>query len=225
MIANHNPDGLLILDVEGAPRFKEFVSGVGYPDDKGHETYANYWYVVMGVQEDGDYAVVAEGSTKDIHTLGHELTDWKDRLFIKRIFVGESQPTAIRILRDPWQIDGLAGYASNGKSLITRQPKWVHQAEHWASFRDRNTIASVIAVPTDVEVGYSLLVALHDQKKIGTRTTTPRVEWVLNFDPPLNDIFRHPLMQALSHCICRLEKEKNHSPMGQPKPRYGDKRR
>lgn len=227
MRAEYDKDGLLGIGVEGAPKFTEIVCGIGWPDKIGHETYAETWLAVIGCHEDDSYTILTEASALDTYTLGVKLTDLKDQLLISRIFTDDSQPTNTRALRDPWQIDGLCGYASLGKSLLTGRPKYIHEPNFWPFFRDRSTIATIIARPTDLEYGYSLIISLLEQNRLQTRLSTPRSEWVLNFEPPINDILRHPLMQAISHCIVFLEKEgkgkkRNTIPA---KPRYGDKKK
>lgn len=229
MIATRNEStGILTLDVEGSPSFKEIVAGIGWADKTGHETFARNWCVVIGLHEDNTYTSIAEGATPDIANLGVQLTDLKDQLLITRIFTDESQPASVRTLRDPWQTDGLCGYASHGKSLITRRPNYVHEPDFWDHFRNRSVIASLISLPADLQYGYSLLISLLERNIFWTRTTTPRTEWVLNFEPPLEDIFRHPLFQALSHCITFLEREKRSrqsTHQSIPQPRYGNKRK
>lgn len=219
---------LLILDVEGAPRFKEFVAGLGFADELGTDSYELHWFCVIGQTEDNRYVAIAEASDISLLDLAKDqVVDWKDRLLIKRIWIDQGYPHFARSLRDPWTVDGLASYASSGKGWITGKPKYIHEPEYWPQFRGygEEHRASILVSLEDVEMGLTIMKNLIGEDRFSARTTTPRLSWVSQLKPPIELVLKHPIIKAVSHCLFNLERERlRASPVATAKPRYGNLR-
>jgi hypothetical protein len=191
-----------------APRFKEFVAGVGWMDPTGTELELMNWATIVGHREDGEYEVVEE-ICSNLSGLCDKLTDAKDRWMVKRIFCDRSNPTHIEVLS---KHDGLVRYFHSGRTRAGKK-LWLHPNDHWAHFRSRERIALIPLIEqltVDTLSAAELVDRLTSKGLLGVRGC-PRLEKIMGLSPA--EVVRHPAIKALAYPLIVLEREKARASM------------
>lgn len=217
-------------DEAEAPSFVGFSAGIGYLDPKGKDHYGRHWFVVVGESEGHEYFIMTAEFSADLQGLAKALTDWKDDLHIQRIYLDDTDLQSLRYLRGfgPADWDGLTVYRSDGKDKMGKE-KWIHKADFWPKFRDRETIAHIVPVPESIRVnlsaGYDLLLTLEKADRVRYRPESLAIATVRR-EEKRDDVIRHPLLQATIWTISMLERTRPGSSrfVQSPPPRYGNLR-
>jgi len=206
-VMGRDPETEKEIPIPGVPKFKRFSAGIGWLDDSGHEDYAKHAFVVIGEQEDGCYAAFAEYSSEHVGMLATELTNWKDMLLVDRAFVDFRDWELCQSLRTH---DGLTRYFQDENAMGILQ--YVHSDEHWPHFRERDITLSLLPfsdlVTANWGSGYDLMRMMSGQGKFHILDECPGLKRVMRQQPPLKDIFRHPLLKAAGGCLTMMEKLK-----------------
>lgn len=177
-----------------APKFKEFVMGVGWLDPQGQDHFAANWALVLGVQEDGRYAAITEST--GIEDFAKKLVALKDTYLVQRIFAEQTEQTEDQIRELRWK-PGLCFY----KGYRDKAGKWKHTGNDTPTFRDYQTVASVTGVEGVEATAAAVMERLRGLVKstdLIVRNDCPRFQWILRQRAPFNRVFRHPLFKAVT---------------------------
>lgn len=224
MITYNEQKDLYIHSDPRWPRFKEIVAGVGWLDPKGDDMALLNWGVVIGHKEDGGYSVLGE-ITGDVMSLCEKLTAAKDTLLIQRIFCDRTLPQLTKVLVDH---DGLTRYFSKGKDVFDRE-QYLNPPEHWPTFRDRETKATLIPLvedlTADMQAAVELVRRLVDGAALKIRSECPNMMRIVRLS--LDELLTHPGIKALAYPLTILEREKARRTTTDRKPPiiYGNLRR
>ena len=196
--------------ISNSPRYKEFCMGVGWLDPSGDGEYGKHAIVAVGITETDVYEVFVEvqGSLAELVPV---MIEGKDALLIDRTFLDTSNEAALRFLRDPETADGLTGYEQ--EETEHGNMVYVRKSSTWKAYRDRRTYTALVPVDekfiANPEIVLDTLKSLARQKRFEVRPECPEVARVISKDPPLDNIFRHPLFRATGYAVVMMEKTRD----------------
>jgi hypothetical protein len=210
MRVEYNEDtGVYSLD-SPALRFTDVVSGVGWlTENAKNQDHQKHACTCMARKEDGVYYLMGECSGT-WPTITDQLIAWKDTLLVDRVYTDGSMPGMERDMR---LVDGLCRYDHQGKDVLGKL-QYVSRLpyETWETFRDRQTVASVIPVPLhmrgDGESAIGCLERLGKEKRLQVKNTLSATMQLLSQTFDSQEIREDPLIWAISWPIYMLENSK-----------------
>ena len=209
--------GYIVFNTPYSPKFRRIVGAIGWADPR-HDT-SEHWLLVGGETADARLVFLYEaaGPFDAIQKLA---VDAKDAMLVEEYWIDATERDLHVMLA---ATDGLVQYFSQGLDYFGNEI-WEHPSTYWPYFRDRDTVAMLMAVDSkivqDAHRGLNRVVQLVNTRVLSLHSDCTQCAWIMD-QRAISDVLHHPLAKAMSYCAWGLSPDmRGGEEWERPKPIY-----